>query len=613
MKFLLKRYFYTLVIILFNWPLSAQEKTKIFFKDVLNESRIDFVHYAPRPRWCEIGPTVQGVATNEGLNLIFKEEKEYWKSGDRLLTMEEFANLHLIKMNSSGAGWIDFDRDGDWDLYLVNCQGPDEITNALYENLGDGTFSRTKNSGTDDMGEGMAVSIADFNNDSYSDIFLTNYGNFILYRNNKDGSFTNVTDNAFPGGVKDSWYGGSTWGDYDLDGDLDLYVTGYVDFTRRPKFTNLRFPMDFGGIPNLLYRNNGDGTFTDVTLTSGDVNDAARKSMQAVFNDFNNDGWPDIFVTNDTDANSLYLNKGDGTFKPFSGPSGLGTTDGSMGIALGDFNKDGLEDLVYTNYVAEVNVLAQLVDNKSSNDEQLRNAVFVHNFDSPAVHRLSWSRVNWGTGLFDLDNDADLDLFFASGHLNAVSGDNRQFNLLFENDGWGRFSDISEQAGIEATKKRIHRSAIFADYDNDGLVDIYVTNNGQQVEDGKGNTINDPYQGVGILYHNETQSTNNWLKIKLEGSKSNRDGYGAKVQLTAGDLVSSQSLISGIGYFSTNAKELYFGLGQNKQIDELKVTWPSGEIQNFNKIASNQTVYIVEGGILHPNTTMLRAKNIPKK
>jgi hypothetical protein len=335
--------------------------------------------------------------------------------------------------------------------------------------------------------------------------------------------------------------------------------------------------------------------------------------MQAVFNDFNNDGWPDIFVTNDTDANSLYLNKGDGTFKPFSGPSGLGTTDGSMGIALGDFNKDGLEDLVYTNYVAEVNVLAQLVDNKSSNDEQLRNAVFVHNFDSPAVHRLSWSRVNWGTGLFDLDNDADLDLFFASGHLNSVSGDNRQFNLLFKNDGWGRFSDISEQAGIEATKKRIHRSAIFADYDNDGLVDIYVTNNGQQVEDGKGNTINDPYQGVGILYHNETQSTNNWLKIKLEGSKSNRDGYGAKVQLTAGDLVSSQSLISGIGYFSTNAKELYFGLGQNKQIDELEVTWPSGEIQNFNKIASNQTVYIVEGGILHPNTTMLRAKNIPKK
>ena len=301
--------------------------------------------------------------------------------------------------------------------------------------------------------------------------------------------------------------------------------------------------MDFGGLPNTLFQNNGDGTFADVTEAAG-VGDAARKSMNAIFCDLNRDGWPDIFVTNDTDANGLYLNKGNGTFKPFSGPSGLSTTDGSMGIAVGDINKDGQFDIVYTNYAAEVNVIAQLVDNQSSNDGRLKNAIFVHDFDSSLVHKLSWPMVSWGTGLYDLDNDGDLDLFFANGHLNAASGDNRQPNLLFENDGDGHFFDISEVAGIQASGERIHRSAIFADYDNDGLVDIYVSNNGQQVEDGKGNTIADEAQGVGVLYRNESKTKNRWLKVRLEGTKSNRDAYRAEVTATAGDLVLIQPLIS---------------------------------------------------------------------
>ena len=220
------------------------------------------------------------------------------------------------------------------------------------------------------------------------------------------------------------------------------------------------------------------------------------------------------------------------------------------------------------------------------------------------VNRYWASYFGAGATIADLDQDGNMDILVPTPDGEPIK--------VFHNQGNGTFIDTAEPNGLGNDHSQ-SVSILVADYDNDGMVDIYVTNNGQQVEDGKGNTINDPYQGVGILYHNETQSTNNWLKIKLEGSKSNRDGYGAKVQLTAGDLVSSQSLISGIGYFSTNAKELYFGLGQNKQIDELEVTWPSGEIQNFNKIASNQTVYIVEGGILHPNTTMLRAKNIPNK
>ena len=312
---------------------------QIFLKDKTNESGIDFIHYAPRPRWCEIGPSVVGAATNEGLNLVFNEEKEFWKSNNRLLTMDEFANIHLIKMNGSGGAWIDYDLDGDWDLYLVNCQGDnDDITNALYENIGDGKFKRKFNTGAEDSGEGMSVSVADYDNDGDPDLFITNYGNFRLLRNNGNKTFSDVSASAFPEGIKDWWYGGSTWGDYDLDGDLDLYVAGYVDFSRRPKYTDLRFPMDFGGLPNTIYENNGDGTFKDVTLELGVLSDASRKSMQVLFHDFNEDGFPDLFVANDTDANGFYLNRGDGTFKVFSGPSGLSTTDGSMGIAIGDIN-----------------------------------------------------------------------------------------------------------------------------------------------------------------------------------------------------------------------------------------------------------------------------------
>ena len=569
---------------------------QIYLVDKTNDSGIDFVHYAPRPRWCEIGPSVVGAATNEGLNLVFEEEREFWKSNDRLLTLDEFANIHLIKMNGSGGAWIDYDLDEDWDLYLVNCQGEENnITNTLYENIGDGRFIRMSNTGSEDVGEGMSVSVADYDNDGDPDLFVTNYGDFKLFRNNGDKTFSDVSSIAFPEGIKDSWYGGSTWGDYDLDGDLDLYVAGYVDFSRRPQYTNLRFPMDFGGLPNTIYRNNGDGTFKDLTSELNVLSDASRKSMQVLFHDFNEDGFPDIFVANDTDANGFYLNKGNGTFKVFSGPSGLSTTDGSMGIEIGDINNDGLSDIVYTNYAAEVNAIAYLIDNKSSNDGKLRNAVFTQNFDSPMIHKLSWPKISWGPGLFDLDNDGDLDLFFANGHLNSVSGDNRQSNLLFENNGNGLYKDISNSSGILGTGERIHRSAMFADYDDDGKIDMFITVNGQQIEDGKGNTVFDPNQGRGILFQNQSKTKNNWIKIRLEGNQSNRDAFGTAVSLISNKIKQKQFLISGEGYFSSHAKELYFGLGQSNMIENIQIKWPNGLVQTFKDILPNQTIYFTEG------------------
>tara|TARA_X000001036_G_scaffold232238_1_gene216961 strand:+ start:1272 stop:3014 length:1743 start_codon:yes stop_codon:yes gene_type:complete len=569
---------------------------QIYLVDKTNDSGIDFVHYAPRPRWCEIGPSVVGAATNEGLNLVFEEEREFWKSNDRLLTLDEFANIHLIKMNGSGGAWIDYDLDEDWDLYLVNCQGEENnITNTLYENIGNGRFIRTSNTGSEDVGEGMSVSVADYDNDGDPDLFVTNYGDFKLFRNNGNKTFSDVSSIAFPEGIKDSWYGGSTWGDYDLDGDLDLYVAGYVDFSRRPQYTNLRFPMDFGGLPNTIYRNNGDGTFKDLTSELNVLSDASRKSMQVLFHDFNEDGFPDIFVANDTDANGFYLNQGNGTFKVFSGPSGLSTTDGSMGIEIGDINNDGLSDIVYTNYAAEVNAIAYLIDNKSSNDGKLRNAVFTQNFDSPMIHKLSWPKISWGPGLFDLDNDGDLDLFFANGHLNSVSGDNRQSNLLFENNGNGLYKDISSSSGILEAGQRIHRSAMFADYDDDGKIDMFITVNGQQIEDGKGNTVFDPNQGRGILFQNQSKTKNNWIKIRLEGNQSNRDAFGTAVSLISNKIKQKQFLISGEGYFSSHAKELYFGLGQSNMIDNIQIKWPNGLIQTFKDILPNQTIYFTEG------------------
>ena len=579
-----------------NFGIAGDVQDKIYLEDKTNQSGIDFIHYAPRPRWCEIGPSVVGAATNEGLSLVFEEEKEYWRSNNRLLTMDEFANVHLIKMNGSGGAWLDYDLDGDWDLYLVNCQGEEAgITNSLYENLGDGKFMKASETGAEDIGEGMSVSVSDYDNDGDSDLFITNYGDFKLFRNNGDKTFSDVSTIAFPDGIKDWWYGGSTWGDYDLDGDLDLYVAGYVDFSRRPQYTSLRFPMDFGGLPNTFYRNNGNGTFTDITPELNILTDASRKSMQVVFHDFNDDGLPDLFVANDTDANGFYLNRGDGTFKIFSGPSGLSTTDGSMGLALGDMNNDGMTDIVYTNYAAEVNTLAYLVDNNSSNDGNLKNAVFIHSFDSPMVHKLSWPNISWGPGLFDMDNDGDLDLFFANGHLNSVSGDNRQSNLLFENDGKGFYKDISNSSGILATGKRIHRSAMFADYDNDGKIDMFITVNGQQIEDGKGNTIFDVNQGRGILLQNRSKTKNNWIKVRLEGVQSNRDGFGTVVNIRSNNMNQKQSLVSGQGYFSNHAQELYFGLGNSDMVDMVEIKWPSGLKQIFNDVSPNQTMHILEG------------------
>ena len=549
----------------------------IHLSDVRASAGIDFEHYGERHRWCEIGPQVQGIATNEEIPAGLFEDPF------------EFANRHLIRMNGSGAAWIDIENDGDYDIYLVNGSGGPETTNALYLNMGDGTFlPQTKSCGVLEAGEGMAVSVADYDNDGFSDMMVMNFGDFILFHNNGDGTFTNVTSTAFST-IDEIWYGTSSWGDFDGDGNLDVYVAGYVDLSKNNGNEGLRFPMDFQGFPNYLFHNNGDGTFTDIAKSSG-VQDGFRKSMQVLVADFNDDNNPDILVGNDTDPNGLYLNNGDGTFKEFSGPSGLSSTDGSMGITWGDYNNDQMMDLYVSNYTGEADLLLTMIDNTSSNDGKTKNAIFMADFESPIIQQKTWPLVGWGTGFIDLDNDADLDLFVAGGHLNGVSGDNRDFNVLFENTGDGKFIDSSESSGVLETGKRIHRATIFGDYDNDGKVDFYVVNNGEESYD-------DESDRHGVLYHNDSTpapGSGNWLKVKLQGTKSNRDAFGTKLTLVAGDKIQIREHVSGEGYFSSNAQEVHFGLGDATLIDSITITWPSGTVEELKNIKPNQTITRVE-------------------
>jgi len=558
-------------------PAVQNGTSAIHVSDVRESAGIDFEHYGERHRWCEIGPQVQGIATNEEIPAGLFEDPF------------EFANRHLIRMNGSGAAWIDVENDGDYDIYLVNGSGGPETTNALYLNMGDGSFlPQTKACGVLDAGEGMAVSVADYDNDGFSDMMVMNFGDFILFHNNGDGTFTDVTSTAFSK-VDEIWYGTSSWGDFDGDGNLDVYIAGYVDLSKNNGNEGLRFPMDFQGFPNYLFHNNGDGTFTDIAKSSG-VQDGFRKTMQVLVADFNDDSRPDILVGNDTDPNGLYLNNGDGTFKEFSGPSGLSSTDGSMGITWGDYNNDQMMDLYVSNYTGEADLLLTMVDNTSSNDGKTKNAIFMADFDSPIIQQKTWPLVGWGTGFVDLDNDTDLDLFVAGGHLNGVSGDNRDFNVLFENTGDGKFIDSSESSGVLETGKRIHRATIFGDYDNDGKVDFYVVNNGEESYD-------DESDRHGVLYHNDSTpapGSDNWLKVKLQGTKSNRDAFGTKLQLVTGEKTQIREHVSGEGYFSSNAQEVHFGLGKAEQIDSLTITWPSGTVEEIKDIKPNQTITRVE-------------------
>lgn len=506
------------------------------------------------------------------------------------------ASDHRYLPETMGAGclFFDYDKDGYLDIFLVNSgkscanpskhrTNPDEM-NVLYRNNGDGTFTDvTKQSGFEkNYGFGMGCVSADYDNDGDADLFLTNYGSNQLYRNNGDSTFSDVTTQV---GVGDSrWSVSASFGDYNLDGYLDLYVVNYLDYqieTAHPCILEgvhiYCGPHEYPGAQDTLYQNNGDGTFTNVTKIAGVENEG--KGLGVLFTDYNNDGKPDIFVANDAVEDFLYHNNGDGTFKDVAVSAGIaynseGRATASMGIANGDYDNDGLLDLFVTNFSLEVN---SLFHNDGAGYYTMTT------FDT-GLAEPSFSQLGFGTQFLDADNNGTLDLFVANGHVwdNVAeitpSLSYKQKCQFFVNMGEGKFTDISETVWKFFTNPIVARGTAIGDYDNDGDMDILISCCG----------------GNPVLLRNDTQVNNNWLKIKLVGNTSNRDGIGSKVIVRSGDFTQIKEVTSGGSYASGSDNSIHFGLGNHSEVETIEVKWQSGHIQRLKNISVNQVVQIEE-------------------
>ena len=507
---------------------------------------------------------------------------------------------YLIETMGSGCGWIDYDQNGLLDLYLVNGAATrlytpkHSLRSALFRNNGDGTFTDiTVEAGVGAEGLfGMGVAVGDYDNDGFPDLFVLGYGRCILYHNNGDGTFTDVTAHA---GVANlgKWGSSAAWFEYDNDGLLDLVIANYVDWSpeknywcgdKGPGLRSYCHPDVYHGQTPTLYHNNGDGTFTDVSKPSG-VGLKPGNGLGVVTFDYDNDGWQDIFISNDHMPNFLFHNNRDGTFTEVAYAAGVavgidGQFEAGMGTDAADTTGSGKLDLIVTHL-----------------DQQL--ARFYHNLgggifeDATFRSKLSYSTFHlsgFGTRFLDYDNDGLRDLFMANGHvldnIERYHADTKyaEPKLLFRNAGNGVFENVSAQLGPDFLLPRVSRGAAIADFDNDGDLDILVSNNGQSPQ----------------LLRNDGGNANHWLEILLIGTKSNRDGVGARLKLTAGDLVLYEQRRGGMSYQSAQDPRLHFGLGQREKIDALEITWPSGAVTKLSNIKANQILSVKEGEGLVP-------------
>ncbi len=489
---------------------------------------------------------------------------------------------NIIESNAAGCAFFDYDGDGHLDIYLVNGayiegfsnvrgrRNRGKLTNVLYRNNGDGTFTDvTAGSGLGDTGMGMGVSVADYDNDGDPDVFVSNYGPNALYRNNGDRTFTNVTEEAR---VENDLSGvGSTWLDYDNDGFLDLYVGNYVDYDPDYKYfyAAQRFPgpLSYKGQPDVLYHNNGDGTFTDVTRQAGVYNPNGR-AMGVVSGDYNNDGLWDIYVPNDAMENFLYQNNGDGTFTDVAVKTGTAFSQGgeatsAMGAEFGDIDLDGYMDI----FVPDMAY--------SSLYKNVGGVYYEEMSARLGIARVCGQYTSWSGNYFDFDHDGYGDFFISNGHAHRMAGEE---NILLRNDQGRRFIDVSDQLGPDFQEKLVSRGSAAGDYDNDGDLDILVLN------------LNDRAR----LLRNEGGNRRNWAMVRLIGTKSNRDAIGARVRLTAGATTQTRLRVSTSGYMSQGDHRIHFGLGNASRIDRLEIRWPSGRVQQLENIGTNQVLTIME-------------------
>lgn len=511
----------------------------------------------------------------------------------------------ISEVIGSGACMADYDNDGFVDIYAVNGVGythyygkkwwwSKDPYNTLYHNNGDGTFTDvTEKAGIGDKGWGMGCAFGDYDNDGNSDLYVTNYGANVLYHNNGDGTFTNVTEKA---GVGDKGWGTSiAWSDYDNDGNLDMYIANYLVFdkTMNPGEPNSAYKIDmpllmdsklFEGQRNVLYRNNGDGTFMDVTNQAG-VGNSPGKSMGVVFSDVNNDGNQDIYITNDKSRNVLYLNDGNGRFTDVGGNLGVDSPLSGMGAAIGDYDNDGDMDIFSTYTQEDTNLLYNntIFHGRGMSGPDSHNKFVNATMTAGLGEDVSVGYFGWGTEFFDYDNDGYLDIFVANGHGMPDFDNPRstigQRNQLFRNGGDGSFLEVSDNVGYGLRLRDSSRGVAMGDYDNDGDIDTFVVNNNTYAS----------------LLKNEGGNAGNWLNIKLIGTSSNRDAIGARVKVTAGTLCQTKEVRSGSGYLSQSDMRLGFGLGALATADSVEIRWPSGIIESFNDVKANQFIAIAEG------------------
>ncbi|MDA2930832.1 CRTAC1 family protein, partial [Acidobacteria bacterium AH-259-O06] len=497
-----------------------------------------------------------------------------------------------LETMGSGAAFLDYNNDGWLDIYLVNggevpgYPSPVPVRHALYRNQGDGTFLEvTAEAGVGGNGYyGEGVSAADYDGDGWTDLFVTTFGRNLLYRNAGDGTFVDETDRA--GVTGGEWSSSAAFLDYDGDGDLDLFVARYVDFDFDRAFTcgdparGVRaycHPDVYDGLPSLLYGNNGDGTFSNVSEKTG-IGAHVGKSLGVVAADLDDDGRIDLYVANDSIRNFLFRNRGNGSFEEIGILSGLAFDEGGrpqagMGTAVGDFDGDGRLDVIVTNLNGQNNNLYQ------NQGHYFADISFKVGFAAPAL-----PLVGWGTGFFDFDNDGDLDALVVNGHVIDnleklhLQGTYRQAMLLFENIG-GRFRDITTQSGTPLLLRRVSRGAAFGDYDNDGDVDVLVLNLGESP----------------TLLRNSRGNENGWISLQLEGTRSPRDPIGARVRASVGGRVLTRYLEGGGSYLSSNDHRVHLGLGKEQRATRIEIRWPSGALDVVENVAAGKFYHVREG------------------
>ena len=559
-------------------------------------------------------------SVNDGYGVTFTNVARAAGITHKTIYGDERKNKYLLETTGCGVAWFDYDNDGWLDLFFVNgarlngFPKGQEPTTHLYHNNRNGTFTDvTKQAGLARSGWGQAVCIGDYDNDGFDDLFITYYGRNALYKNDGKGAFTDVSEKAGVAGAKTRWGSGAAFVDYDKDGDLDLFVANYIDLDLKTAPTPETGPCLYKGVmvacgppgleggKNILYRNNGDGTFTDVSDKAGVLKTYGTYGLGVITADFDNDTWPDIYVANDSAPAALYHNNKDGTFTDIGVEAGAayssdGKPQAGMGVSIGDYDGDGRLDIFKTNFSGDTSTLYRNLGVKSG----------LLSFDDvtfTAGIGVNTRFLGWGCGFVDFDNDGWLDIFLVNGHVYpeveklTTEAGYPQRKVLYQNLRNGSFKDITEKAGGPLIEPTASRGCAFGDFDNDGDVDVVI------------NPVND----LPALLRADSATNNSWISIKLIGVKSNRDGVGARVKVvTAQGTVASgagsgrtqiDEVRSGGSYYSQNDLRVHFGLGKAAKAQTIEVRWPSGVVDTLNDVAAGQVVFIKEGaGQINPST-----------